>query len=439
MRRAVAAIAVLASAWTLVVWLLDGLVLSIGPLRVSSHDATRPLIAAVVATIAYFALSGPTGAREDVRRIHRAMTPRRLAAALTIAVLIVGLTNNSWGAGASDSYSYVSQMDLWRTGTLKVPITMAAQVPWPNALATFTPFGYAAVADEMAIAPITGPGLPMLMALFKTAGGQMAAFMVVPLTGALLVWTTFLLGRRVGSDLIGASAAWLVATSPTFLMMFKSQMSDVPAAAFCALAVYWALGTTTRSAVGAGLAAALAILVRPNLLPVALVIAVWLFVKTGRRSIVFLATVAPGCLVVAMLYDSLFGSPFSSGYGETESLFSLENVPKTLGSYPRWLIETQTPVVFAGLFIFRIAPLLGWTLLAVWALYVAYLTVDAWLVPQIPSSDVASDVHRNRGGAHLVPRSRTMGPAGGCNRARCTWNLRQRRHRTAPRVHARRR
>ena len=378
MRRAIAAIAVLASIWTIAVWLLDGLVLSIGPLRLSSSDTARPLIVAIIGAAAYFALSGPTGMRADARRISNAMTPQRLAAALTIAVLIVGLTNNSWGAGASDSYSYVSQMDLWRTGTLKVPITMAAQVPWPNALATFTPFGYAASADEMAIAPITGPGLPMLMALFKTAGGQMAAFTIVPLTGALLVWTTFLLGRRVASDRIGAWAAWLVATSPTFLMMFKSQMSDVPAAAFCALAVYWALGTTMGSAVAAGLAAALAILVRPNLLPVALVIAVWLFVKNRGRASIFLTSVAPGCVMVAVLYDSLFGSPFSSGYGEVDSLFSFENIPKTLATYPRWLIETHTPIVFAGLFVFRIAPLLGWTLLAVWGLYVAYVAFDAW-------------------------------------------------------------
>jgi len=48
-------------------------------------------------------------------------------------------------------------------------------------------------------------------------------------------------------------------------------------------------------------------------------------------------------------------------------LFSFENIPKTLATYPRWLIETHTPIVFAGLFVFRIAPLLGWTLLAVFA------------------------------------------------------------------------
>jgi len=65
-RRASAAIAV---------WLLDGLVLSIGPLRISSTDAARPLIVAIIAAAAYFALSGPTGARADARRISHAITP----------------------------------------------------------------------------------------------------------------------------------------------------------------------------------------------------------------------------------------------------------------------------------------------------------------------------------------------------------------------------
>ena len=78
MRRASAAIAVLASISTIAVWLSDGLVLSIGPLRISSTDAARPLIVAIIAVAAYFALSGPTGARADARISH-AMTPRRLA------------------------------------------------------------------------------------------------------------------------------------------------------------------------------------------------------------------------------------------------------------------------------------------------------------------------------------------------------------------------
>jgi asparagine N-glycosylation enzyme membrane subunit Stt3 len=229
-RRAFALLGILAALWTIVVWLSHGFELAVGPLRVSSTNPARPLVITLVAALGYLAAAGRARAREDAAHLRRGLTPARLAAALAIAILVIGIANNSWGAGASDSYSYVSQMDLLRAGTLKTRITIARDVPWPNALATFTPFGYAAVAGESAIAPITGAGLPLLMAAFKTIGGQTAAFIVVPLTGALLVWTTFLIGRQVHSDAIGLAAAWLVATSPTFLMMFKTLMSDVPAA-----------------------------------------------------------------------------------------------------------------------------------------------------------------------------------------------------------------
>jgi hypothetical protein len=378
-RRALGVIALLAAAWTLGVWLAGGFALSLGALRISSSDATRPLIVTLIAAVAYLAMSGLARTHEDAVRLRHALTPQRLALALTTTVLIVGIANNSWGAGGSDSYSYVSQMDLWLAGNLKVPVTLATQVPWPDALATFTPFGYGAVASETAITPITGAGLPLLMAAFKTIGGHAAAFLVVPMTGALLVWTTFLIGRRVASDAIGVSAAWLVATSPTFLMMFKSQMSDVPAAAFWALATYWMLGDSRRSAAAAGLAASLAVLIRPNLAPIAAVIAVWSFFATNRpRAALFCAAALPGAIAVAVINTSLFGSPLSSGYGELTSLFSLGNVPATLGSYGRWLIETQTPLVFAGLFILRIAPLLGLIMLTVWLLYAPYPSFDAW-------------------------------------------------------------
>jgi hypothetical protein len=377
-RRVLGVIALLAALWTLGVWLSGGLVFSLGGLRISSSDSTRPLIVALAAAIAYLYASGIARAREDAVRLSRALTPQGLAGTLTAAVLIAGIANNSWGAGGSDSYSYVSQMDLWLAGNVKVPVTIAAQVPWPDALATFTPFGYSAVAGDTAITPITGPGLPLLMAAFKTVGGHAAAFLVVPITGALLVWTTFLIGRRVASDLIGVSAAWLVATSPTFLMMFKSQMSDVPAAAFWALAAYGMLGVSLRSAALGGLAASIAILIRPNLAPVAAVIAAWSLVTNRRRAVIFALAAAPGALAVAVINDSLFGSPLSSGYGGLTSIFSLANVPKTIAAYAGWLIETQTPLVIAGVFIVRIAPLLGLMLLAVWALYAPYPSFDAW-------------------------------------------------------------
>ena len=105
MRRAFALIAVLASLWAATVWLLGGFVLSIGPLRISSSDSVRPLGVALVATVIYGALAGMAAVREDVCRLLRALTPRRLALLLTVLIVVVGIASNSWAVGGSDSYS----------------------------------------------------------------------------------------------------------------------------------------------------------------------------------------------------------------------------------------------------------------------------------------------------------------------------------------------
>ena len=162
---------------------------------------------------------------------------------------------------------------------------IANDVPWPAPLSTFVPFGYAAVANESAIAPMVGPGLPLLMAAMKAVGGHAALFLVVPITAALLIWATFGIGRQLGSARLGLGAAWLVATSPAFLTMIKEPMSDVPAAAFWALATWKVLDDSRFSAALAGAAAAMAILIRPNLVPLAAVLGVWMLgVGTTRRA-----------------------------------------------------------------------------------------------------------------------------------------------------------
>src|SRR5262249_33750080 len=89
----------------------------------------------------------------------------------------------------------------------------------------------------------------------------------------LLVLATFGIGRRLGDDLIGLIGAWLVATSPVVLFMSVAPMTDVPVAAVWAAAFYWLLGTTATTATAAGFLSALAVLVRPNLAPLAGILA----------------------------------------------------------------------------------------------------------------------------------------------------------------------
>ena len=351
----------LALAWAVLVRISGGTTIAVAGLRVSSTDPIRPLVAAALLAAIYVLTSGRQRVREDAALARRLATAslraRALAAVLAAAIGVIAIAQSSYTASGADAYAYVTQADLLLAGTLTVPVPMANEVPWPAPLSTFVPFGYAAVAHEPAIASAVGPGLPLLMALFKAIGGHAALFLVVPITAALLVWSTFAVGRTLGSSSLGLGAAWLTATSPAFLTMVKEPMSDVPAAAFWALATWKALDTSRWSTVVSGVAAAIAILIRPNLVPLAAVLGAWMLwpradqsVRDRLRSLAaFSVPVVLACLAIASINQALFGSPLASGYGATEQLFSAANVLTNIHRYGTWLTETQTPLVFAGL------------------------------------------------------------------------------------------
>src|SRR6266516_471913 len=134
------------------------------------------------------------------------------------------------------------------------------------------------------------------------------------------------LGTRIYSRLAGALAAVLLASSPIFLHQVVEPVSDVPAAAWWTTSLALVLRPGSLRSIGAGAAASLAILTRPNLVPLAAVIAVFLIWTAarsdanGRRAAVrqlifFVAAVLPGCLAVAGIDQHLYGRALESGYG----------------------------------------------------------------------------------------------------------------------------
>ena len=68
----------------------------------------------------------------------------------------------------------------------------------------------------------------------------------------------------------GLVAALVLATTPVFLFQAMQPMSDVPAAALWMLALAAVTGTRPRAPLVAGLATAAAVLMRPNLVPLAI-------------------------------------------------------------------------------------------------------------------------------------------------------------------------
>jgi hypothetical protein len=332
---------------------------------------------------------------------------RRVAIALAVVTLILGIRFGTFAAGGADSYGYVSQADLWLQGSLIVEQPLGRDADWPDAVWTLAPLGYRPTDERGMMVPIYPPGLPMLMAVFKAIGGADAVYYVVPLLGALAVWLTFVLGTRLAGPGPGALAASALAVSPAFLFQLVSPMSDVPVTAWWLLAIILALGRPPWSSAASGLAASAAILTRPNL--VILGALVLLLVMMGdrewRERIVGGAScgllMAVGVLAVAATNQHLYGSPLTSGYGSFEEIYAGGNLWPNLARYPRWLVETQTPFVLLALG----APLLlvrgdgacksriaWWGIvfaLAVFAAYAWYVPYDNWtflrfLLPAYP-------------------------------------------------------
>ena len=264
-------------------------------------------------------------------------------AALLLAVFAAGVHWGTFAAGGSDSYCYVHQAEGWATGHLQVVEPLALEAPWPDAPLTLAPAGHIPSSTlRGAAVPMCPAGLSIAMAPFVRAGG---VFLVVPLFGALLVWSVYVLGSRF-SRRVGLASAALVACSPAFLFQLMQPMSDVPAAALWVMAAASATGANRRAPLMAGLATSAAILVRPNLLPMGIVLGLYFLGKRSSRlgdSLMFAAAAAPGCLAVALIQQMFYGSPLRSGYGSLDALFSTANIVPNAARYFTWMWQSHTP------------------------------------------------------------------------------------------------
>ena len=390
-------------AWT------GGFRTAIGGVRLSAHDPVRPaLIALALGAAGYWRL-GPARHRLMAALLARA---GRIAVALLVPaavaiVLWLGITHGTRAAGGSDPYGYVSQSLLWLKGDVRIHQDFVAAMPWPDADRTFTPLGYRP-ADHHTLVPSYAPGLPLMMAAFTVMLGGCGPYFVGPICGAALVALTFGLGARVSGRAVGTMAALAVASSPTVLYIALWPMSDVPVATFWVAALLLACAwASDAGAFVCGIAAGVAIAIRPNLVPLAIVpAAIVLYRAAGALPIVrvrrlgaFAAGSLPFVVFIAWLYADLYGSPLRSGYGDSSVLFSWANLLPNLVRYPQWLWETQGPLPFLFLLtVVRwrlqregaalVALLFAYALIAT-GCYLWYRPFDTWwflrfLLPALP-------------------------------------------------------
>jgi hypothetical protein len=359
------AIAVASFAVAALLWITGGFDVDVFGATIRSHDPLRPLLVGAVALTCWLLCGGmiPAAWLAAPRRLATSPLLRRVrsihvAWALAVATSVIGVRHGTRAIGGADSYGYVSEADQWLTGHLRIDQSFALDAPWPQPEWTFSPLGYApAPTDRRIIVPGYPPGLPLLLAAAKWLGGQDALFCVVPLTAGLLVLATYGIGRRLGSGITGAIAAWLVATSPPVLFMTITTMTDVPVAGVCAASVFLLLGTSAWSAAGAGLLSGLAILIRPNFLPLAAILGclylLRMRVPAERRralghAVLFALGVLPGIAATLIINARLYGSPLTFGNG-MPALFTWSHLGPNFRNYMRSLVDTHTPVVLAGL------------------------------------------------------------------------------------------
>jgi Dolichyl-phosphate-mannose-protein mannosyltransferase len=369
-------------------------------IAVRATDPYRPLIAAGVAYAIRMFIGGRDSLREDRRRIWAAVTPRTITAALILLIVGLGLVEGSGIAGGADSHGYISQADLWLKQNIVIAQPDARKVPWPEGQWTFSPLGYRPAPSRNDIVPVYAPGFPLLLALFKFVAGQCAIGSTVPIFAGVLLAVTFAIGRKSVSEEVGAAAAWIMATSPVFLYMLMSPMSDIPAAMFWGLAAYGCLAGSRTGAVLGGLAGAIAVLIRPNLVHVGLAMAVWMLVADVRvagarrfvRPVLFVLPLGVASVAIAALNHYLYGAVTNSGYGSLGGVFNARFVWRNLINYGSWLAQSQTPLAVIGLLALLApasrwmksrAPIHGGGLLAVMSVsvivtYLFYMNFDAW-------------------------------------------------------------
>jgi hypothetical protein len=393
----------------------EGIDVTLAGVRIRSRTWQRPGILGLAcltvagfvdrrrASVAVRLAAGATARGLD--RAWLALSPRVIATLGAAWALVAGVVFSTYVAGGADSSGYLNQAKLFARGRLVDEFRMPVRPPWPELPFKLAPLGFRPSPDRQRLTPTYPPGYPLLMAPMFLAH-ERAAHLVVPLCGALMVWLAFALGRRLDEPGAGAAAALLVAVSPAFLYQLVQPMSDVPAAAAWLLALYAATVPRVSAAALAGVATGAAILIRPNLAPLAVLVCALCATTTralpGRRMAIVVLAGAPAVVTLALIQSIRYGSPWSSGYGPMRDLFAWANIGPNLDRYPRWMFETHTPLVA----LFVVAPLwiarhrqhprqpflIVWLFaVAVVMAYVPYVSFQTWewtylrfLLPALP-------------------------------------------------------
>ena len=273
-RVAMVSLACASLVWALWLVVFGGFDVTLLGVRIRSRDPRRLVMLAGLASIGFFLAGGTIPLTALVTRVRAwpaalARRPGSIAlglAALSVLVAVVGGTRI---AGGSDAYGYVSQADLWLQGNLE----SAPALGRTGAVAETRSGRSRRSATGRSSATASGrscrPIRPVCRCCWagQGVGGQcVCSRRPAPrrADGARHVRSR---APARSPPTAALSRAWLVATSPITLSSSLEPLTDVPVMAMWSLAFFFVLAGVRRSAAAAGVFAALAILIRPNLCP----------------------------------------------------------------------------------------------------------------------------------------------------------------------------
>ena len=343
---------------------------------------------------------------------------RFVALVAAMALASFGVSRGTWAVGGSDSSCYGLMAQAFANGRLQPASALVTDAPWPNAAMTFAPGGFIpSTLHPDAAAPICAPGMSVLMAPLAAVFGADAIFWLTPIAAAILVLSAFAIANRLAGGMAGATAAILTASSPIVLYQAVQPMNDIVTAALWLAAI-----AMVRRPLAAGALVGLAIMVRPNLAPLAVAVGALAWFDVPERASAHLLKMAaasmPGVIAMLALNVALYGGMLKSGYGDAVRLFAASHVQPNLANYSRTIFETQNVVPLAGLlapFVFegakrRVALLLLSFAAIVVGIYLFYEPFPEWwylrfLIPAI----VILLVLASAAGTHLLSRAHMGG------------------------------
>lgn len=291
-----------------------------------------------------------------MRTIHVATKWVRYYVAVVAAIAFAFTARHAtfvpWG---TDSAAYADYAQRLVTGELITPSELPLELEWARDGWRASALGHRPgphSGTDVSIYPI---GYPMLMALGRLVGGEKAEYLVGPVAASLVVIAASALAEALGGAIAGAIAATLAGASPATVVFAILPMSDLPAAAMWLLALRFAVTERLSAALASGALTALAITIRPNLAPLAAVLALGhVLIKGGQRrpirdALAYCCVSSVGVIVVAWSQASLYGHVFESGYPGVSQLFSTENVWPNIKTYISFLSTLHSPLLTVSL------------------------------------------------------------------------------------------